>query len=129
LNFVLYETSADNDTANKRLCIRVSERIIVAGGDGTIKLVAEALESEDFVLGILPAVRPNGLARDLGSKTIEENLPIAFHNNYLEMDMIVVNGKKSLHLSDLGQTLPLLKTIMKVPCTDDGITLCRLSRH
>jgi diacylglycerol kinase family enzyme len=30
------------------------ERIIVAGGDGTIKLVAEALESEDFVLGILP---------------------------------------------------------------------------
>jgi hypothetical protein len=42
-------------------------------------------------------------------KAIEENLPIAFHNNYLEMDMIVVNGKKSLHLSDLGLNATLIK--------------------
>jgi diacylglycerol kinase family enzyme len=81
------------------------ERIIVAGGDGTIKLVAS--KSEDFVLGIL-AGSSNGLARDGLPKAIEENLPIAFHNNYLEMDMIVVNGK-SLHLSDLGLNATLIK--------------------
>jgi len=112
LNLVLYETSADNDTAKIKALYKefTPERIIVAGGDGTIKLVAEALESEDFILGILPAGSSNGLARDLGlPKVIEENLPIAFHNTFLEMDMIVVNGKKSLHLSDLGLNATLIK--------------------
>jgi diacylglycerol kinase (ATP) len=112
LNFILYETSADNDTAKIKALYKefAPERIIVAGGDGTIKLVAEALESEDFILGILPAGSSNGLATDLGlPRTIEDNLPIAFHNNFLEMDMIVVNGRKSLHLSDLGLNATLIK--------------------
>jgi diacylglycerol kinase (ATP) len=112
LNFILYETSADNDTAKIKALYKefTPERIIVAGGDGTIKLVAEALESEDFILGILPAGSSNGLATDLGlPRTIEDNLPIAFHNDFLEMDMIVVNGRKSLHLSDLGLNATLIK--------------------
>ncbi|MFQ3174615.1 MAG: diacylglycerol kinase (ATP) [Flavobacterium sp.] len=112
LNFVLYETCADNDDAKiKGLYKKFKpDRVIVAGGDGTVKLVAEALESEDFILGILPAGSSNGLATDLGlPKSIEENLRIAFQNDFLEMDMIVVNGKKSLHLSDLGLNATLIK--------------------
>jgi len=112
LNFVLYETCADNDTAKIKALYKKfeAERIIVAGGDGTIKLVAEALESEEFILGIVPAGSANGLATDLGlPKSIEESLPIAFHNDFLEIDMIVVNGKKSLHLSDLGLNATLIK--------------------
>jgi diacylglycerol kinase (ATP) len=116
LKFVLYETSADHDaTKIKELYERFKpERVIVAGGDGTIKLVAEALESEDFILGILPAGSSNGLATDLGlPKDIEENLIIAFRNGYFEMDMIVINGKKSLHLSDLGINATLIKNYKK----------------
>lgn len=112
LNFVLYETSADNDIAKIKVLYDKFKpgRVIVAGGDGTIKMVAEALESEDFILGILPAGSSNGLATDLGlPKSIEDNLPIAFHNDFLEMDMVVVNGKKSLHLSDLGLNATLIK--------------------
>lgn len=112
LNFVLYETSADNDIAKIKVLYDKFKprRIIVAGGDGTIKMVAEALESEDFILGVLPAGSSNGLATDLGlPKSIEDNLPIAFHNDFLEMDMVVVNGKKSLHLSDLGLNATLIK--------------------
>lgn len=112
VNLVLYETSVDNDTAKIKALYKefTPERIIVAGGDGTIKLVAEALESEDFILGILPAGSSNGLATDLGlPKAIEDNLPIAFHNAFLEMDVIIVNGKKSLHLSDLGLNATLIK--------------------
>ncbi|EIA09184.1 transcription regulator protein [Flavobacterium frigoris PS1] len=112
LNFVLYETCADNDTAKIKALYKkfIPERIIVAGGDGTIKLVAEALESEEFILGILPAGSANGLATDLGlPKTIDESLSIAFRNDFLEIDMIVVNGKKSLHLSDLGLNATLIK--------------------
>lgn len=112
LNFVLYETSADNDTTKIKALYKkfMPERIIVAGGDGTIKLVAEALENEDFILGILPAGSANGLATDLGlPKSVEESIPIAFLNGYQEIDMIVVNGKTSLHLSDLGLNATLIK--------------------
>jgi YegS/Rv2252/BmrU family lipid kinase len=112
LNFVLYETSADNNTAEIKALYKkfMPERIIVAGGDGTIKLVAEALANEDFILGILPAGSANGLATDLGlPKSIEDSLPIAFKNDYKEIDVIVVNGKMSLHLSDLGLNATLIK--------------------
>ncbi|WP_367221605.1 diacylglycerol kinase family protein, partial [Flavobacterium sp.] len=38
-----------------------------------------------------------------------ENLEIAFHNHFMEMDMISINGKKSIHLSDLGLNAELVK--------------------
>lgn len=86
------------------------ERIIVAGGDGTIKMVAEATEQFDVIIGILPAGSANGLAVDLNlPTTIEENLKIAFLSNYIEMDMISINGKKSIHLSDIGVNANLVK--------------------
>jgi diacylglycerol kinase family enzyme len=51
----------------------------VAGGDGTIKMVAEAMENYDVIIGILPAGSANGLAVDLNlPTTIEENLEIVF---------------------------------------------------
>lgn len=86
------------------------ERIIVAGGDGTIKMVAEAMEDHDVVIGILPAGSANGLSVDLDlPQTIEENLKIAFLSHYIEMDMICINGKKSIHLSDIGINADLVK--------------------
>ena len=112
LEFVLFETTGDNDIEKIRSLYNLHqpERIIVAGGDGTIKLVAEALEKQDVILGILPAGSANGLSVDLNlPATLEENLKIAFHNNYMEMDMISINGKKSLHLSDLGLNADLVK--------------------
>lgn len=112
LNFISYETSGDNDITKIRELydLHKPERIIVAGGDGTIKLVAEALEKQDVILGLLPAGSANGLSVDLNLPTsLEENLKIAFHNHFMEMDMISINGKKSLHLSDLGLNADLVK--------------------
>jgi diacylglycerol kinase family enzyme len=64
-------------------------------------MVAEAMENYDVIIGILPAGSANGLAVDLNlPTTIEENLEIVFHNDYMEIDMIAINGKK-IHLSDL----------------------------
>ena len=86
------------------------ERIVVAGGDGTIKMVAEAMEKYDVIIGILPAGSANGLSVDLNlPTTIEENLKIAFLSHYIEMDMISINGKKSIHLSDIGVNANLVK--------------------
>jgi hypothetical protein len=43
------------------------------------------------------------LATDLNiPKELEESLPIVFQNASAEIDMIVINGRTSLHLSDLG---------------------------
>lgn len=112
LNFVLYITTAIDDISKIKSIYDTfkPERVIVAGGDGTIKFVAEALEGVDVIFGIIPAGSANGLATDLNiPKKLEESLPIAFHYAFMEMDMIVINDKKSLHLSDLGLNAELIK--------------------
>lgn len=112
LNLVIYNTSGASDIENIKVLYETynPERIIVAGGDGTIKMVAEAMENHDVIIGIIPAGSANGLAVDLNlPSTIEENLEIAFHNDYMEIDMISINGKKSIHLSDLGVNAEMIK--------------------
>ncbi len=116
LNLSLYMTSGDDDVSKINALYKqhYPERIIIAGGDGTIKMVAEATEDQDVILGILPAGSSNGLAVDLDlMKTLEENLEIAFHNNYIELDTIVINDQKCLHLSDLGLNAELVKNYEK----------------
>ena len=108
----VYETKGKNDIKEIQKLYNqyLPQRIIVAGGDGTIKMVAEAMETYDVVIGILPAGSANGLSVDLNlPDTIEENLKIAFFNDYIEMDMICINGKKSIHLSDIGINADLVK--------------------
>ncbi|WP_290831377.1 diacylglycerol kinase family protein, partial [Flavobacterium sp.] len=67
LEIIVYETSGDNDEAAIRELYNLHkpERILIAGGDGTIKMVGEALEKQDVIFGILPAGSANGLAVDL----------------------------------------------------------------
>lgn len=112
VEIIVYETSGtDDETAIRELYnVHNPERILIAGGDGTIKMVGEALEKQDVIFGILPAGSANGLAVDLNlPSTLEENLEVAFHNHFMEMDMISINGKKSIHLSDLGLNAELVK--------------------
>ena len=112
IHLVVYETTGKNDESEiqKLQEKNKAERIIIAGGDGTIKMVAEAVENHYVILGILPAGSANGLSVDLNlPDSLEENLEIAFNNNYMEMDMISINGKKSLHLSDIGINAELIK--------------------
>ncbi|CAI2766854.1 diacylglycerol/lipid kinase family protein [Flavobacterium collinsii] len=108
----VYETTGKNDQKKVQALYNQyqPERIVVAGGDGTIKMVAEAMEQFDIIIGILPAGSANGLSVDLNlPDTIEENLKIAFLHHYIEMDMICINGKKSIHLSDIGVNANLVK--------------------
>lgn len=108
----VYTTSGKGDVEKiKTLCeLHDPERIIVAGGDGTIKMVAEAIEKIDVILGILPAGSANGLAADLDlPELVEENFEIVFGTNYLEIDFISINNEKSIHLSDLGLNAQLIK--------------------
>ncbi|MFB9078989.1 diacylglycerol/lipid kinase family protein [Flavobacterium procerum] len=112
MNLNVYETTGKNDIKNIQTLYNEfqPERIVVAGGDGTIKMTAEAMEDHDVIIGIIPAGSANGLSVDLNlPATVEENLKIAFLHHYIEMDMICINGKKSIHLSDLGLNADLVK--------------------
>ena len=116
LKLVRYETSSHDDISKiKALYLKHKpERIIIIGGDGTIKMVAEAIGNQEVILGILPAGSSNGLAVDLDlMRTMEENLVIAFHDKYIELDTIDINGKKCFHLSDLGLNAELVKNYEK----------------
>lgn len=112
MNFLVYETTGEEDDVKIReACEKHNpHRILIAGGDGTIKMVADALHGIDVVMGILPAGSANGLSVDLNlPASLEENLHIAFNNNFMEMDMVCINEVKSLHLSDLGLNAQLVK--------------------
>ncbi len=116
INLVLYKTTDVDDIDKIRELYEElkPERIIIAGGDGTIKLVGDAVATKDVIFGILPLGSANGLAVELDLiKTIEENLEIAFHHDYLEIDMVVINEKKSLHLSDIGLNAELIRNYKK----------------
>ena len=43
-----------------------ADRVVAVGGDGTLKLVAEALKGTKTPIGIIPAGSANGMARELG---------------------------------------------------------------
>ncbi|HEX9979747.1 MAG TPA: diacylglycerol kinase family protein [Flavobacterium sp.] len=111
-DFILYETTGNNDKEQIKLLYEEQqpEKVLVAGGDGTIKLVAESLEEHDVILGILPAGSANGLSVDLNlPPALEDNLEIAFNDNHTELDMICINGHRSLHLSDIGLNAELIR--------------------
>jgi diacylglycerol kinase (ATP) len=86
------------------------EKVLVAGGDGTISLVAQALYGMDVVLGIIPAGSANGLSVDFGlSGSVDQAVDIAFGENNVCIDAVSINGDISLHLSDIGLNALLVK--------------------
>ena len=118
LNVNLYciETTGVDDLQNIREYYTQynPERVIIAGGDGTIKLVAEALEQQDPLFAILPVGSANGLATDLGLvKSLEDNIAIAFQNHFVAIDFININNRMCIHLSDLGLNADLIKNYEK----------------
>lgn len=112
IQIITFETTGNNDAQKlQQLYDKYQpERIIIAGGDGTVKFVAEALEKEDVILGIIPCGSANGLSVDLNlPNTLEEQIAVAFQNISRALDMICINNKRSLHLSDIGLNAELIK--------------------
>ena len=112
VELVVFETTGNQDQENiAKLCEQHNpKRILVAGGDGTIKTVAEAVGDLDVVIGIIPAGSANGLSVDLNfPEEQQEIIRIAFENDFIELDLICMNNKIGLHLSDLGLNAELIK--------------------
>lgn len=86
------------------------ERVLVAGGDGTISLVAQAVYGLDVTLCIIPAGSANGLSVDFGiPANLSDAVEIAFGEKSIGIDAVSINGEISLHLSDIGLNALLVK--------------------
>jgi len=108
----IYETSGkDDDIAISEILKSDSQdRVLVAGGDGTITSIADILKDFSCSMGILPAGSANGLAVNFGvPKGLETQIDIALGDNIIDCDLLHVNGRLSLHISDLGLNAELIK--------------------
>ncbi|WP_276165410.1 diacylglycerol/lipid kinase family protein [Zobellia alginiliquefaciens] len=110
-DFSLYRTTGKDDRSELRSKIKKTQpdRIVVLGGDGTIKLTTEVCLDNNILVGILPAGSANGLATDLKlPMNIDEALPIAFGSKSSYVDALNINGEIGLHMSDIGINAELI---------------------
>ncbi|BAO56143.1 diacylglycerol/lipid kinase family protein [Nonlabens marinus] len=107
---VYHTTGKDDDTAIKKL-LKESKisRIVVMGGDGTVKLVVPLVDNQT-IIGVVPLGSSNGLATDLDLPTdIEEAIAVAINTNTRYIDTLKINDHLGLHISDMGLNAELIK--------------------
>lgn len=112
MNLHLFSTTGEADI--EKIKNRIQEhhigRVIVAGGDGTINLVAEAIKDLEIGLGIIPAGSANGLAENLQiPENLEEQIEVAIGNHSINLDILCLNDTICLHISDMGINAELIK--------------------
>ncbi|QMW03913.1 diacylglycerol/lipid kinase family protein [Spirosoma foliorum] len=101
----------DNETIPQQIEKYKPDCVVAAGGDGTIKQVAEHLLDTFISLGILPVGSANGMARELGILTdVHGSLDTLVNGMSKKIDVISVNdGESCLHLGDIGLNAQLVK--------------------
>lgn len=112
----VYKTDGENDRpAIEKLMKKCHpDRVLVAGGDGTINQVADILRGYEVVLGLLPLGSANGLATNLGlDDDLDEAIEVALGKHTTCLDGLLLNGHLGLHLSDLGLNARLIKNYEK----------------
>ena len=108
----LYQTTGQDDQARIADFLNTfhPHRVLVAGGDGSIKLIAEAMQDHTLPIGVLPTGSANGLASSLAlPQDIGEALDVALGSRLVDLDAICINDRLCLHVSDLGVNAELIK--------------------
>lgn len=108
----VYQTTGDDDEKHIKTLVEQKsiDRILVAGGDGTIQLVAKAIEGLNIPIGIIPAGSANGLASNFNlPDTLEDQVKLIFGDHFIDMDVISVNGHICVHIADIGINAHLIK--------------------
>ncbi|MBT0608865.1 diacylglycerol/lipid kinase family protein [Aequorivita echinoideorum] len=108
----IFETTGGDDVSQIQDILKEyhPERVLVAGGDGTISLVAQCLRNSNIVMGIIPAGSANGMAVNFEiPETVEEQIEVAFSDCLLKVDTLIINDKICLHIADLGMNAELVK--------------------
>ncbi len=107
-----FETTGNDDEQIIKNIIETHKinRILVAGGDGTIQLVAKAIDDKDISIGIIPAGSANGLASNFNlPNSLEKQVEVALGEHFILMDIVSVNQHLCLHIADVGINAELIK--------------------
>ncbi len=108
----IYQTTGSNDENHIKDIVNKKsiDRVLVAGGDGTIQLVAKAILESNICMGIIPAGSANGLASNFNlPDNLEEQVKIVLGNHFIDMDVISINNHLCLHIADMGINAHLIK--------------------
>lgn len=108
----IFQTTGEEDVRSLKNIIdkKAPQRVLVAGGDGTIKIVAEAIQERPIPMGIIPAGSANGLSVNLKlPPKLEEQIEVAFGDNFMAMDIILIEDEYCLHMSDFGLNAELIR--------------------
>lgn len=99
----------DEKKIQKLLKENTYDLVMVAGGDGTIKLVASQMEGENIPLLPIPFGSANGLCACLGIQTWDDSMNALHNGKTIQMDVLDVNGEVCLHVCDFGFNAGLIK--------------------
>ena len=108
----IYETTGENDkkAIQDLIAEKQPDRILISGGDGTIREVADAIKEESLKIGLLPSGSANGLATNFKiPDSLEEQLDIALGDRFIDMDVLEIDGFTCLHIADLGVNAKLIE--------------------
>lgn len=110
--YQIYTTTGENDEEQikKEIGSYQPHKIGVAGGDGTLRMVAEIINN-DIPIAIIPSGSANGMATELGlPQSVEECIDVLLNGKPTPVDCIRINDKElCLHLSDVGMNAQLIK--------------------
>lgn len=111
--FEIYDTTGRNDQESIRYWINSwhPDKVVVVGGDGTLKKVAEVLIGTGIPICIFPAGSSNGMARELEMPANPSDcLHILFEGVIKTIDILRINDTEvCIHLSDIGINAQLVK--------------------
>ena len=109
----IYSTTRTNDIESIKYWVETwkPDKVVAVGGDGTLKLVAEALLYSETPLCVFPAGSANGMARELGMpQDLESCMGVLLEGEAKKTDIIRINEHHvCLHLSDIGINAQLVK--------------------
>ncbi|PKR81374.1 diacylglycerol kinase [Brumimicrobium salinarum] len=116
IKLTIYKTTGVNDQEQIQQKVKENDFdcIFVAGGDGTIKIVAEGVLNEDVPLALFPSGSANGFALNFDiPETPQEQLEVALNGKVEHIDVLKINDHISLHLADFGVNADLIKNYDK----------------
>ena len=118
MKFQLYFTEQLNFKLKNKVNLKINpQRIIVIGGDGTIKQAVDLLAYLKVPFGVVPLGSANGTAKEIGLSTDYTTalLDAVFSENTLVSDVVSVNNKISVHLADIGTNSELISKFEQEP--------------
>ena len=110
-SFDIYEMRGnDSDRIKSRIKDYQPTIVAAAGGDGTVKMVAEILGGTELTMAIIPVGSANGMAKELNiGGRVEPAIELLTTHQVRAIDLLLINGEICIHLADMGLNARVVK--------------------